>query len=141
MKNEIMLDYKKIISDPTKRVSIVSRKDIPIHLIERNGKPDPSGELRIFHANEILQNILQPPSEFSLAWASLREGEVIKAHTHDTLTILIVYQGSGRLLLEDKQEFFAGDCIVIPPYCESGFMGGKPDGFHAISIEVGKKNG
>jgi len=135
-----MNDSKKIIPDPTKRVSIVSRKDIPVHLIERNGKIDNSGELRIFHANTILRNILHPSSEFSLAWASLKEGEVIKEHTHDTLTIMIVYQGSGRVLPEDKQEFVAGDCIVIPPYCESGFIGGKTDGFHAISIEVGKKN-
>ncbi len=133
-----MIERKKIIPDLTKKVSIVSRKDIPVHLIERNGKVDDSGELRIFHSNEILQNILQSPSVFSLAWASLKAGEVIPAHTHDTLTILIVYQGSGRLLPEDKREFFAGDCIVIPPYCESGVVGGSPNGCHAISIEVGK---
>lgn len=127
-----------IIPDPMKKVSIVSRKDIPVHVIERNGKVDDSGELRIFHSNEILQNILQSPSLFSLAWANLKPGEVIPAHTHDTLTILIVYQGSGNLLPENQREFFAGDCIVIPPYCESGLIGGKPEGFHAISIEVGK---
>jgi quercetin dioxygenase-like cupin family protein len=133
-----MLAHKKPIPDPMKKVSIVSRKDIPVHLIERNGNLDDSGELRIFHSNAILQNTLQPSSEFSLAWATLKAGEIIPAHTHDTLTILIVYQGSGQLLLEDKREFSAGDCIVIPPYCESGFIGGTPDGFHAISIEVGK---
>jgi len=129
---------KEAIPNHMKKVSIVSRKDIPVHLIKRNGKVDQSGELRIFHSHEVLQHILQPSSVFSLAWATLRAGEVIPAHTHDTLNILIVYQGSGRLLLEDTREFFAGDCIVIPPYCEAGFMGEQPDGFHAISIEVGK---
>jgi len=132
-----MIEHKKIIPDPTKKVSIVSRKDIPALVVERDGKPVDLG-LRLFHSNKILQNLLQPPSEFSLAWASLKPGEIIPAHTHDLLTLLIVYQGSGRLLPDDTQEFFAGDCIVIPPYCESGVVGGEPDGCHAISIEVGK---
>ena len=105
--------------------------------MKRGGKIDSSSELRIFHANEALGNILQPPSDFSIAWASLGEGEEIPPHTHDTITILIVYKGSGRLLVEDRREFFEGDCIVIPPYCEAGFVGG-PGGCHGISIEVGK---
>jgi quercetin dioxygenase-like cupin family protein len=128
---------QKIIPDPTKKVCIVSRHEIPPLEIKRDGKIDPSGELRIFHANETLGSILQPPSDFSMAWASLGEGEEIPPHTHDTTTILIVYKGSGRLLVEDKREFFEGDCIVIPPYCEAGFVGGV-GGCHGISIEVGK---
>ena len=128
---------QKIISDPTKKVCIVSRHEIPLFVNERNGKTDSSSELRIFHAHEALGSILQPSSDFSIAWASLGEGEEIPPHTHDTTTILIVYKGSGRLLVEDKREFFEGDCIVIPPYCEAGFVGG-PSGCHGISIEVGK---
>lgn len=131
-----MIEHKKIKPDPTKKVSIVSRKDIPPLVIERNGEPYDTG-LRIFHENKTLQSLLQPSSKFSLAWASLKPGDSVPPHTHDTVTILIVYQGSGRLLPEDQQEFFAGDCIVIPPYCESGLIGG-PGGLYAISIEVGK---
>ena len=132
-----MPENKKVIPDPTKKVSIVSRQDIPALVVERDGKQVDLG-LRIFHSNEILQNLLQDSSEFSLAWACLKPGQVIPPHTHDILTLLIVYQGSGHLLTEGEQEFLAGDCIVIPPYCESGVVGGEPDGCHAISIEVGK---
>lgn len=128
---------EKIIPDPTKKVCIVPRHEIPPFVIKREVKIDLPGELRIFHANEALGNSLPPPSDFSIAWASLGEGEEIPPHTHDTTTILIVYKGSGRLLVEDKREFFEGDCIVIPPYCEAGFAGG-PGGCHGISIEVGK---
>lgn len=135
-----MNSHEKIIPDPTKKVCIVSRKEIPDLVVKRNGKINPSSELRIFHANEVLGNILQPPSDFSIAWASLGEGEEVPPHTHDTITILIVYKGSGRLLVEDKREFFEGDCIVIPPYCEAGFVGGA-GGCHGISIEVGKGKG
>ena len=133
-----MNTQQKIIPDPTKKVCIVSRSEIPPFVMKRDGKIDSSGELRIFHANEALGNILQPPSDFSIAWASLGEGEEIPPHTHDTTTILIVYKGSGRLLVEDRREFFEGDCIVIPPYCEAGFVGGSPGGCHGVSIEVGK---
>jgi hypothetical protein len=129
---------QKITPDSTKKVCIVSRAEIPPFVIKRNEKIDSSGELRIFHGHEALGNILPPPSDFSIAWASLGEGEEIPPHTHDTITILIVYKGSGRLLVEDKREFFEGDCIVIPPYCEAGFVGGSPGGCHGISIEVGK---
>lgn len=132
-----MNNKQKIIPDLTQKVCIVSRHEIPPLVMERDGKIDSSSELRIFHAHEALGNILQPPSDFSIAWASLGEGEEIPPHTHDTRTILIVYQGSGRLLVEDGREFFAGDCIVIPPYCEAGFVGGF-GGCHGISIEVGK---
>ena len=134
-----MNTQEKIIPDPTKKVCIVSRHEIPPLVIKRDGKIDSSGELRIFHANEVLGKILQPSSDFSIAWASLGEGEEIPPHTHDITTILIIYKGSGRLLVEDKREFFEGDCIVIPPYCEAGFVGGSPVGCQGISIEVGKR--
>jgi len=129
--------HEKIIPDPTKKVCIVSRQEIPIFGMKSDGTIDPARELRIFHANETLKNILPPTSDFSIAWANLGEGEKVPPHTHDTTTILIVYKGSGRLLVEDGREFFEGDCIVIPPYCEAGFIAG-PDGCHGISIEVGK---
>lgn len=129
--------HQKIMPDPAKKVCIVSRTEIPPFEIKRNGKTDLSGELRIFHANEALENILPPPSDFSIAWANLGEGEEIPPHTHDTTTILLVFKGSGRLLVEDKREFFEGDCIVIPPYCEAGFVGG-PGGCSGVTIEVGK---
>jgi len=128
---------QKIIPDPTKKVCIVPRHEIPPLVIEREEQRDSTSELRIFHGHEALGNILQPSSDFSIAWASLGEGEEVPPHTHDTTTILIVYKGSGRLLVEDKREFFEGDCIVIPPYCEAGFVGG-PGGCYGISIEVGK---
>lgn len=126
---------EKIIPDPTKKVCIVSRHEIPPLVIQ---KRDPSNELRIFHANETLESILPPASDFSIAWASLGEGEEVSPHAHDTTTILIVYKGSGRLLVEDGRGFAEGDCIVIPPYCEGGFVCESPGGCHGISIEVGK---
>jgi hypothetical protein len=133
-----MNTQQKIIPDPTKKVCIVSRNEIPPLVMKRDVQVDSLSELRIFHAHEALGNVLQPPSDFSIAWASLGEGEEIPIHTHDTTTILIVYKGSGRLLVEDKREFFEGDCIVIPPYCAAGFVGGSPAGCHGISIELGK---
>lgn len=133
-----MNTQQKITPDPTKKVCIVSRKEIPPLVMKKEGKVDSINELRIFHAHEALEKILQPASDFSIAWASLGEGEEVPVHTHDTTTILIVYKGSGRLLVEDKREFFEGDCIVIPPYCAAGFVGGGPDGCYGISIEVGK---
>ena len=121
----------KIIPDPTKKVCIVGRKEIPPLAI-------PYGDLRIFNSSEGLGNVLPHPSDFSIAWASLGEGEKVPPHTHDITTILIVYKGSGRLLVEDGREFVEGDCIVIPPFCEAGFVAG-PGGCHGISIEVGKR--
>jgi quercetin dioxygenase-like cupin family protein len=122
---------QKIIPDPTKKVCIVARNEIPPLAI-------PYGDLRIFNANKDLGDVLPPTSDFSIAWASLSEGEKVPPHTHDITTILIVFKGSGRLLVEDGREFSEGDCIVIPPYCEAGFVAG-PDGCHGISIEVGKR--
>lgn len=122
---------QKIIPDPAIKVCIVGRNEIPPLAL-------PYGDLRIFNANEEMGSILPPSSDFSVAWASLDEGEKIPPHTHDTTTIVIVYKGSGRLLVEDGREFVEGDCIVIPPFCEAGFVAG-PGGCHGISIEVGKR--
>jgi hypothetical protein len=122
---------QKIVPDPTIKLCIVSREKIPPLAI-------PYGDLRLFTSNKELESVVPPSSDFSMAWASLGEGEKIPPHTHDTTTIIIIYKGSGRLLVEDGREFVEGDCIVIPPFCEAGFVAG-PGGCYGISIEVGKR--
>jgi len=78
---------QKIIPDPTKKVCIVSRNEILPLAIKRDGKIDPSGELRIFHANEALENILQPSSDFSIAnKISTQGGTAIRTRYKEGIT-------------------------------------------------------
>jgi quercetin dioxygenase-like cupin family protein len=120
------------------KIQIVSREEIPaIYTVEHEGKIHNLGELRDFQWHSILKDFMPPTSELSISWVQLKESEILQPHVHPIQSMMIFYQGNGKMLGQMPQNVSAGDIVVVPPGCEHGFVGG-PQGLYALSIQFGE---
>lgn len=120
------------------QIQIVSRLDIPaLYSIEQEGVVHTIGELRDFQWHSILKDFLPPAEEFSIGWVWLKEDETLKTHVHPVQSMMVFYQGSGKMLgQKEGAPLQEGDIVIVPPGCEHGFIGG-PGGLHGFSIQFG----
>ena len=48
--------------------------------------------------------------------------------------MILICDGSGRLLGDRDEPLHEGDAVIVPPGCWHGFEGGTPRGFGALSV-------
>lgn len=117
---------------------LVKRESIPsIRTVEQNGTAHSIGEYRDFRWNQDLRNFLEHASQFSISWAVLPHGEVLKAHVHPIQSMMVIYAGTGEVFGDLCRPLSAGEVLVVPAGCSHGFRGG-PEGLHALTIQLGR---
>src|SRR5690606_27891989 len=95
----------------------------------------PLGIVKNFSGNRLLKHIT--PDYFSAAWVRLGPGQELGTHRHDTDSMIIVTNGSGRVIGDLQQALSSGDTVYVPAGCHHGFQGAE-EGFWALSIQFEK---
>src|SRR5687768_13892742 len=108
-------------------IQIVKRDTIPpITTVEEGGELHHLGELRDFSWSEPLRSFMGAGSGFSASWVQLAHREVLEAHTHPVLSMMVFYAGKGELIGDLCQPLEGDEVVVVPPGCQHGFIGGPP---------------
>lgn len=117
---------------------IVKRRDMPsIQSIDKDGVEHGLGDFRDFRWCEPLRAFMPDITDFSLSWAMLAHGEVLKAHTHPIQSMMVIYAGAGEVFGDLCRPLNEGDVLVVPPGCSHGFVGGPP-GLYAVTVQLGQ---
>jgi hypothetical protein len=117
---------------------IIKRSSIPpIYSIEEAGTVQALGDFRDFRWCDQLRQFMPSMSEFSLSWAHLAHGQVLKAHTHPIQSMMVIHAGAGEVFGDLCHPLQAGDVLVVPSGCAHGFVGGPP-GMSAVTVQFGR---
>ncbi|MGG8408118.1 cupin domain-containing protein [Streptomyces sp. 12297] len=122
--------------DPLTHVTVVPRQDIPsIGEVLVDGRTIDLGEQRDFRRNDTLARFLPEDSRLSLSWTHLPAGRTLEPHVHPTASMILVTQGSGRVVGQTEAEIGEGDAVLVPAGCSHGFEGGGEKGLFALSVQ------
>ncbi|GAA2039452.1 hypothetical protein GCM10009839_46790 [Catenulispora yoronensis] len=100
-----------------------------------DGRDHPLGQQRDFRRHEQLAAFLPEHGRFSLAWVRLRDGECLHVHDHPTKSMILVCQGSVRLLGAEERELTEGDAVCVEPGVAHGFATRPGEEFHGLSVQ------
>lgn len=117
------------------KVKVINRDTIPpLKSIMVDGKMHNLGLLLDFRKHKDLEAFVPESGRFSVSWTRLKDGEELSVHNHPTSSLIIICEGTGKILGDMNGPLKAGDIALIPPNCAHGFIGtGK--GFWALSIQ------
>ena len=117
------------------KVKVIHRDDIPaLKSIMVEGELHNLGLLLDFRKQNDLAAFMPESGRISVSWTRLKDGEELSVHKHPTASLIIICEGTGKILGDMKGTLKAGDSCLIPPNCAHGFLGtGK--GFWALSIQ------
>lgn len=117
------------------QIEIVNREDIQaITNIDVNGQSFFLGEHRDFRRHETLRKFIPNRGRISLSWTALQPGETLETHCHPTVSMIVVYDGSGELTGDLESSLVKGDVVTVPSGSRHGFKGGVT-GLYALSIQ------
>lgn len=124
-----MIDWTK---EP---ISIIRRRELPeIRSIVIGGAEHSLGIHKDFRKSEVLARFIPEDARLALAWVHLGPGERLDPHQHPIETMIVMCQGTGRMLGELETEVAEGDVVVIPRGKQHGFVG-TGAGYWALSVQ------
>jgi quercetin dioxygenase-like cupin family protein len=114
-------------------VARIHRHDVPgIREMHVEGKIRDLGAVKNFRNHPYLKHHL--PSDVSISWTHLDEGQRLEPHTHPVPSMVIIASGQGRSIGDSEVGFCGGDVVYIPEHNSHGFVGGE-GGFWALSVQ------
>lgn len=123
-------------SSVTTRPFIVSQAAIPnLSHIQVDGDTKSLGMHRDFRRHPLLRDFIPESGRLSISWTGLQPGEQLDPHQHPTPSMIVVYRGTGELIGDISARIAIGDVVAVPIGAIHGFIGGTPDGLHALSIQ------
>jgi quercetin dioxygenase-like cupin family protein len=121
---------------PVEAPRVIRKRAIPsIQTIDKGGVTRLLGEFRDFRWNAELRAVFSATADLSLSWAHLLHREQLDAHTHAIQSMMVIYEGEGRVFGDLRSPLRAGDVLVVPPGCVHGFEGG-PAGLWAMTVQL-----
>jgi quercetin dioxygenase-like cupin family protein len=116
---------------------VITRDEVPgMNRIVVDGREHDLGILKHWRKEPHLNAILPRGLDVSLAWVNLQRGQQLDVHIHPVHSLVVCCQGSVRSIGDLEATLHEGDIIVIPTGYRHGFIGGDPDGFWGLSIQL-----
>ncbi len=117
-------------------VTIIRRGDLPtLRSIVIDGEEHALGIHKDFRKSELLAAFIPENARISMAWVHLGAGEQLDPHEHPIETMIVMCQGTGRIIGDLEAELGEGDVVAIPRGRKHGFVGSGPGGYWALSIQ------
>jgi quercetin dioxygenase-like cupin family protein len=117
------------------KIKVINRDRIPaLKTIEVDGVKHNLGLLLDFRKQKDLAEFMPETGRFSVSWTRLKKGEELSTHKHPTPSLIIIVEGTGKIMGDMKCNLRAGDMALVPPNCAHGFVG-TGDGFWALSVQ------
>ena len=118
-------------------IQVIERDTIEaLSFVMIDGKQHSLGVHKDFRKNNFLRHFLPDNCRLSIAWVSLKEGEVLETHEHPIETMIIMCRGTGKMRGDRELDIKEGDIVTIPRGSKHGFMGTGPDGYWALTIQL-----
>src|SRR5437764_15418605 len=97
------------------QIVIVRRQDIPaISDIVENGVVHSLGEHRDFRRNPALAAFIPENARLAMSWTRLTRGQRLEPHVHPIRSMILICDGSGRLLGDRDEPAGEGDTVIAP---------------------------
>lgn len=118
-------------------INIISRNSIQsLHSVIIDGNKHYLGVHKDFRKDVNLKQFLPDRCRLSIAWVYLKKDEKLDVHEHPIETLIIICNGSGKMIGDLEKEIHEGDVITIRRGAKHGFIGGGENGYWALSLQL-----